>query len=309
MKLKASLKSLISVGLVLSAGVFLFSCQKASSTSKPTKDIERMFLESFENTYKLAMPVYTHVKLKGNTFWIYIAQDKELITFARATAQAEKESDYFLQLKGTFYNNNFEFIYNIAKILKIPDKDSAGEEYIGITQDFTQIARELNNKASSSIADIIYDCPPELQFFVIVIADIQKGIELKFIIHRADAEKSLFGIIPNEEFNNRILLKVKGDEKIVNDKTGRHLDYQEIELAKFITELSLQQIRQGFTRLSDAQKTTAQIEEIILKTVFKFSEVYDFSSFEAVNIMDASSLRKVKVGILELRKRFKEVEV
>ncbi|MCM8771041.1 MAG: hypothetical protein NC936_04155, partial [Candidatus Omnitrophica bacterium] len=127
--------------------------------------------------------------------------------------------------------------------------------------------------------------------------------------NRADLEKYIVGIIPAEQFHTRTIVKIQGSEKIINDKKGTHLTYTDISLTDFIVELTLQQTRQDFAKLTDEEKKSQKIQEIILKNIYKFLKVYEFNDFLKIKIQDTSFNTEYAIGKYELWERFKDSEI
>ncbi|MCM8771386.1 MAG: hypothetical protein NC936_05970, partial [Candidatus Omnitrophica bacterium] len=222
-KLKRYLKNLISLGLLLNLSLCL-SCAKNPPLSKQESP-EEIFLKSFKGTLKYDIPLYANAKLTGKTLWIYIAQEKEILTIERTRRAQEPTLRTYLDIKGDFDAENFKFYYCIYKMPPLPPTQFKEEPYSwGVTEDFTFVAQEITNKIYSSLADLLYaGGSKDLKFFMVSIADIKKGIEVKTTINRADLEKYIVGIIPAEQFHTRTIVKIQGSEKIINDKKGTHL--------------------------------------------------------------------------------------
>jgi len=312
MKSNQSLKNLIWLVLALSLLGVSTSCQKSKPThSESQDDLAQLFLKSFRGTLKYDVPLYSNARLIDSTLWLYIAAEKEILTIEKLPEkpdEAKKEPETtFLQIKGES-SGDFKFYFNIYKIPK-PITEKTEPSASGITENFTDIAQEVTNKIYSSMADLLFSSNSKnLKFFVVCIADIKKGIEMKTIINRSDLEKYVVNIIPVEEFHNRTIIKVKGDKKIVNDKTGKHLDYKDISLADFISELSVQQVKQEFSKFKEEEKDSQKTQELILKTLYKLSKIYEFNDFPAVETQDASLNKTQSLTRYELMEKFKDSE-
>ncbi|MCM8779702.1 MAG: hypothetical protein NC914_00930 [Candidatus Omnitrophica bacterium] len=309
MKLKPYLRNLtfpvLALGLSLCA-----SCSQRPTSTEP-QNADELFLKSFRSTLKFDTPLYANARLAGSTLWIYIATEKEILTLDRSPQQKESQEKIFLEVKGEYSPDlNFKFYYSVYMIPKVPETAFKEEVSVtGVTENFTNTMQEITNKVYSSMADLIYSAGKELKFFVVVIADIKKGIEVKTSINRADLEKYIVGIIPAEQFHTRTLIKVKGDERIVNDKQGRHLNYKDISLTDFITELTTQQAKQEFAKLGDAGKNSLKAKDLILKALYKFSKIYEFDDFFRVETTDATLRETQSLTRYELMEKFKETQI
>jgi len=311
MKLKQSLKNSIKLALLLSLLSLCLSCQNTKSTSGPAQDPQHLFLKSFNNTLKLKTPLYANAKMANTTLWVYVATDEEILTLDRKQSQGkedEKKETIFLQLKGD-YSGNFQFYYDIFRLKDLPPtsfKEEAASK--GINEGYTNLTHDILQKAFVSLMDLVYSTDAKnLKFFVVSIADIKKGIEIKTIINRSDLEKLMVNIITSEQFyGTRTIYKEKGDETITGDKTGKHLDYKEIVLENFIVELTAQKARQEFAKLKDEEKTNQKIQGIILKNIYEFTKIYEFDNFYAVEMTDIASNNKESMSKYELTEKFKD---
>lgn len=303
-KLKVFSKNSIYLALALSLSL-VSSCSKLPPAEKYPSDPAKAFLKSFNETIKLDAPLYTCAKLIGKTLWIYAASEKEVLSVERAQRQGHLGKKY-LEFKGDFPEPlvRYRALYEIKEL---PETKYEEEPIsVGLTENYTDTAQEIITKVYSSISDILYTSDKAFNFFAICVADIKKGIEIGFTINKADMEKYVVGIIPAEEFHNRVIFKARGDEKIVNDKQGLHLGYKDISLTDFIIELVSLQIRQEFLGLKDEEKTGEKLQEIILKNLHKVMKVYELDKLETIELENTLTGAKLTVSRPELLERFKE---
>lgn len=308
MKSKRFLNNSIKLALALSLLSVSLSCQKNKSIYSASADPAGIFLKSFRGTLKYDVPLFPDAKLVGSTLWIYVGVEKDILSIERTQQKPNEAQDKtFLQVKGD-YSGDFKFYYNIYQVPELPATTFKEEiSAAGITEDLTRIAQEINNKAFSSMADLLYSSDIKaLKFFVVCIADITKGIEMKTVINRADLEKYIVNIIPAEQFHARTIIKIKGDAKIVGDKTGKHLDYKDVSLANFITELTAQRTKQEFAKLKDEEKNSSTAKDLALKTLYDLTKIYEFNDFNKVEVQDISSDNTESFTRYELMERFKE---
>ena len=52
-----------------------------------------------------------------------------------------------------------------------------------------------------------------------------------------DMEQFLTGMLPSDEFYNRMILKTEGNKEIINDKYGLSIDYNDLSLIDFTIKL------------------------------------------------------------------------
>jgi len=322
MKSIKSLKTSILLVLLFLNLYFFSGCQQKPQLSSEEKKstIEQTLINSFLTNNKLNYQLDINTKIVGKTFWIYIATDQEIISLeTQPSEELLPKIIKFIDVKSTFKNSNFTIEYIFLK--NKPDEYSPFLKNRDILQEKSLLGKELYPETTNqfleifqktyvAIGDIISDVR-DINFFVIAIADIKRGIKSTLVIHKLDLEKSLLNILPYNEFSNRIFRRNVKDPEIKNDKYGLHIKYIDISLIDFLNNQIESKV---FSKLYEMLKFEAKkvqeledIQEIILKSLYEVVILnYEFYDFYVVDVTDMISKKSFTISKSSLIKKFKE---
>jgi len=250
------------------------------------------------------------------TLWIYIATEKDLLTINAMGGMGGVMPDKimkFLDLQCQYDSSSFLLDYVFLKYTPeeiAKERDLLNKKVGGTTlyQDFTQTTIEVLQKTYFAIGDII-DKTADKNFFVIVLADIKKGLKITFVIHRLDIEQFLLNILPSDEFYKRMVLKTDGGKDIINDKYGLHIEYQDISLPDFLREQIANNARSKLSEMEkfkpDEIRALDSLDDIILKSVYDVTIKYEFDDYVLVEVQDLISNKKLSLSKLKLINRYR----
>ena len=240
-----------------------------------------------------------------NTVWVYLPLSKSFFDI-KATDEGPKSSnthhDSFTInfLDGVYSTGTFSFEYDIEPS-RLYDKS------YGYTYSLEELQKAQGNilraiKSAYSDSEIVpenarsangpkdetdyyfkYDNVPE--FFVTVIADIEKGLELKTTASYYDISRTLTDPTFSEEYLKRIIVdNTIGSKKIIQDKAGTHLEIKAMTWGDFLAKQIVHRVNYQF--LNTAFPPMEKVNEEIFKIVSEAFEVYSFNSFEAIRLHD-----------------------
>lgn len=232
----------------------------------------------------------------GNTLWIYIPYEHDIFKFkASRFAQMNKFSVAFL--KGNFEEQTFYLDYQIAPLLESePDK--------GYTYSLTNEVSEDFHHLLNLIYRVYFNAKQQPEFYVVVMADITNGVEVIYTIYGLDLKKAYNNAVPGQEYYKRILQEIRGSFLFINDKTGRHLTYEEVIFRQFLAKQIAHRIRIKF--LSANFKLQGTVEEEILRIISYCLRTYEFQDFSSVTLNNLSTREQITEsrGALEEIKEF-----
>jgi len=304
---------------------YFWGCDKKESAPEEKSSIEQEFIKSFNDSHKLDYQTTPNTEIVGKTFWIYIATNQEIISAeSRETQTLPPKIVKFLEIECRYENSIFGIdyiflkhkpqeysLYEDKKEKKknkdlLQEKSLAGKE---IYPESTDKLREIFNKVYFTIGDIIGDAN-EIDFFVICIADIKRGVKSTYVAHKLDLEKSLLRMLPDEEFGNRLFRRNVQDPEIKNDIYGLHINYIDISLIDFITEqIETQAYYKVYEmQMYEAKKLTAleDLEEIILRSVYDRAVNYEFYGFYLVEVENLITKAKSSISKSRLIGKFEK---
>ena len=288
-------------------------CSRMAPPSIPTlSEAHKKFIEICRGEYNL------NVVLKpiGNTVWIYVPIDQPILELKAGqegpkTPNKASEKQAIRFIEGEYDVNDFLINYDIGNQINYPQDPG-----YGTTQ--SQTYTETQNHILTAIArayfdvgtvpgDVEYldpnkdtthkqlvksyiqtDRPPD--FFVLVIADVVRGIEKRDIFFLQDYKRSYTGELPGEEFWKRFVADYAGNVKIIGDRDGRYIDYKDITLPEFLTKQILQRIRIKYQQSSfpPSADSRQEILSIVSDTLYAY-QFTDYKKIDLHNLADGTT--------------------
>lgn len=293
--------------ILLSCVLGLLGCLKLPPpplTSLSTAEKKLIELCKKEFNYEII------VKPVGRTVWVYVPLSGGILELKAAPKQPPslpKKSWSILFLESIYNDKTFIIDYDIDKTKKYGKDYGYGNHY---SDEYTKTQGNLITAVTHSYfdvgtvpGDIAYtdgekdekhrrlveahikpDEPPE--FFVIVYADIKKGIAARTISDFNDMKKALSNppVIPQEEYAKRYIFEIYGDEALIGDKSGLSLTPEEIHLADFLAQQIQNRINYQF--LQSSFPPSDDVEKEILKIVNETTRLYNFDDFTFIKLHD-----------------------
>jgi hypothetical protein len=277
--------------------IFISGCGINQEEQLYSKDeAERKFVQICRDEYDWNV----NTKYIGNTLWIYLPYEQDIFKF-KANPFPQRSKFAVAYLSGDFAEEKFYFEYHIVPLLK-------SEEDRGYTSSFTQQVAEDFQHLLNVIYRVYFNAEGEPEFYIVVMADIVNGMEVVYTIYNQDLKKIYNNAVAPEECCKRILQDTEGNSTIIQDKTGRHLTYQEINFGQFLARQIVQRIRYRFpSEGSQSRETTEEgIQDEILKIIFYCLRTYEFKDFLSVILKDLSTGAKINLtpSALEKLKEF-----
>ncbi len=301
--------------------LFMVSCaqQPSEEARPPTKSLQKL-IDLCKNDYNLDIVT----KAYDNTLWIYLPLDKSFLNIAvsengptKSSISDEKPGISFLD--GEFLDGAFQIRYDIGpKKSYIDDKgitSKFSQEYSkkqrfllgAINRAYSEIEKEPDSnryvekiEGDRDFLDKKRDATRDRflrsyiktatvpDFIVIVIADIEKGIELRMYLYLQDFRRGNRDQGFGEEYVKRAVTEQPiGHTAIIGDKTGSHLETYDLSWAEFLTKQMLYRINFKYTQSKFPPYPDAlqQLTEIAAETV----QGYDFNDFESIQFIDLNT--------------------
>ena len=280
MKSKRSSKSLVKAGLkILPFILCLSACNSSISPSFLKEDIAQAIKDICKKEYKLD----TSTKLSGSTLWVYLP----LENIFTKPKEPEKYVERFL-LEDT-QNSLDEKILKVNYLVKPTAEKEKQQEMVldkSVNQKIFNVLQVIR-RVLFSTGNPKKDAP---QFFCIVTADIINGFEIKQTFYFLDLKKLSYGFISQTEYQHRIIQDAAISAEIIGDKTGSHLNYQDITLEEFITQQIQSRIKLKFQK--PEVPANVDIDKEILKIVTCTLDAYQFKDFTLVEMTNLASGKK-----------------
>jgi hypothetical protein len=166
----------------------------------------------------------------------------------------------------------------------------------------------------SSISRVCLSSDKSPEFFVLVLSDINLGLDYSLTANLMDVKKANVGVLPWTEANKRYVVGFDLAPKAVGDITGVHLQLNEVKMPDFLSRQIVQRLKAFFLEepvkkyftLTEANggfvdkrfvlaysakqisepKKKINIGEEVLNTITYCFKTYEFNDFEGVVIRD-----------------------
>jgi hypothetical protein len=275
----------------VAGAALLCGCGGMKDRTYSVSEAEKKFVEFCKTEAELTVIT----RRSGNTQWIFLPLTEPIFDIkassSAGTAKRRTSPLYLLSLDTEFADDAFRITYDIVPDVLSPKPSNYGSAF---TENYTRKRQLLYQGLQQSFFNLEKDggTPSDAPlFFVIVIADITKGVATKntfllkdFIAYSSDA-------IPFEEYYKRELADVLGNQDLIGDRNGRSLDYAEVTWSGFLTEQIENRIRFAFVQ-SDfpPQKDPDQLIASIVANTVKTYEFRDFTEAYLYNKRDKKEM-------------------
>lgn len=285
----------------------LAGCFKLSAPPIQTRgEAEKKFLQICKEESQLAVTT----KALERTLYIYLPIKHAIFEYKAAEPAAQKVTDPQSKRIINFFDARLEnetvFVDYDISVAKSYPKDygyasAYTEEYqkkqnniltalyrayadLGeVPGDVTYLdAKKAFTHEQMVKAHIKTENPPD--FIVLIIADIQNGLENKGVFNFLDYKKTMTQAIPQEEFNKRYLNDLAGSKAIINDEDARHIEFKDLTWREFLAKQIANRVNFKYQR-SDFPPKDDDADEI-LKIVNETFSAYNFGDFRTVKLHD-----------------------
>jgi len=183
-------------------------------------------------------------------------------------------------LDGNFNQGTFRIEYDIIKNIK-PPKDYGYSTSYG--EAFTKLQVGILQNA---LPKTFFSLEPEEtpDFFVMVIADVTRGIEFKSIFHFQDIKRYIQQSLAYEDYIQRNVTEIRGDQVIIGDTAGRHLKFEDMTWTDFLSKQMVNRVRFKFQQ-SDFPPE-GDLPQEILSIASDTVRAYDFTDFQQIRVVN-----------------------
>ena len=272
--------------LIIFSILFLSGCAEKKPQFITPSEAAKKVVQICKEDYSL--DIITHQM--GNTLWIYLPFKHHLIDYKAATdpfAKMKKSGNKpdLEYIDGNFSANSFNFEYSIDNKNDFQKKDRG---YTSLyTEEFQEAQRAVYTALARAFGDSAESGGEKLpEFIVTVITDLEKGLELESILYYEDLKRvsSNPPDLTQEEFLKRYVNELRGDVDGINDLTGKHIKYPDIQLPDFLTKQMINRINFKFQN-SDFPPTENSKDEII-QIIQETLKAYQFTDYQSIKLKD-----------------------
>jgi hypothetical protein len=265
---------------------------------------------SFEPTYTLKnltpaiedicfkeYKIFVKATFVGKTLWVYIPVEG-------LTAPAEKPERYAEKFQ---IDENSADIDQATLSLTYAIKGIPEEEKLQTVTTDKDAVEKINN-VWRVLRRVIFSMSAQekekIQFFCMVIADIQKGALVQETFYTQDIIKYSYGLMAMEEFQHRSLHDSIIAPEVIGDKEGKMVVYRDIKFEEFITDQIKQRIRFKFQKPEVEQNV--DIDKEVQKVAAYVLEAYGVKNISSIEFANLQSGRKNTLSKEALMLRHRE---
>lgn len=272
---------------------FLLSLAGCLPPSPPVQSLSeagQKFLKICQEELKLNVltRAYPH------TLWIYLPAEQRLIDYKSTqdgpTKSKEAAENFVINYLDTYFSAEaFHIEYDIRKSIQYPVSYGYTSIY---TDDYQEIQSQILTSLHRSYSGLGIETdkepganterPPD--FIVLVAADIKTGIEIVSLFYYEDFKRAMTDptSMPQDEFAKRNVTELQGQDSIIGDDRGKHVDYHDITWPEFVSKQIRQRVR--FKYQHSDFKPTEDIEEEIMTIVAETIKAYNFTDFQTIKL-------------------------
>jgi len=184
---------------------------------------------------------------------------------------------------------------------------------------FDETMQEKSRNVLTATSRVLLSADKTPECFVMVVSDIENGLDYTITANCLDIKKSYVGAIPWMEANRRFVIGLSTNPKAIGDRLGSHLKPYDISLVDFLAAQIAQRIRYRFQeddlkkqfslagvsgkysgdtffisyslKRPPAGKTKADPTEEMLRIAAYCLQTYDFKDFSFLEFADLDNAR------------------
>lgn len=264
------------------------------SPKEPKKPTVRQSIQHFEERCLKEFQLQVITNLVGNTLYVYLPTNKPFFDYEASkemgNTQERKTPKLMVNyLDGSSKNKFFRIEYDITDVVK-----SKAEDY-GYTSNYTESFQKQQNSLFTALEALLNSEADKnevnTEFIVVIIADIVKGIENRSIFYVKDLKRQILGEIPYDEFMKRYLIETKGNQNIIGDEIGNHIDYVPVDMHDFLMKQIINRIQFKFQR-SDFPPNESP-DKLIGQLVADTLRYYDYQDYLKVILTDIRKKQEI----------------
>ncbi|MGE0268569.1 MAG: hypothetical protein AB7S78_08970 [Candidatus Omnitrophota bacterium] len=316
---------IVSLGSVL----YISGCAKKETVVEaPTTPAHTKLSELLEKEFK----IHAITRALPNTLWIYIPLEKTFFEVSSTDKGPQKSSNAtkslnLLYLDGQFDGKYFNIEYDVGESKNYSDDKGIQSKY---SEEYSRISRTIPTAIHTAYSDIerkvgSHDYIEKIagdidfqdehkntthkalvqsnvlqeqkvpDFFVVVIADIEKGIESRSLFYLQDLRRA--HVDPNfmEEYAKRVITDQPiGHSVIIGDKTGQYVDYHDVTWNEFLMKQILNRIR--FQYQMSSHKPESGDFDILKDLANQVLRAYPHRDYQGVNFLNLETKKESRLN-------------
>ena len=301
-------------------GLLAAGCAQPPEATRPPTKAQKRLIELCRDEYNLDIIT----KAYDHTLWVYLPVDRSFLSITasekgpiKSSTPEEKFVIHFLD--GQFADHDVQISYDIgikknytdhkgidtkfseeyqqkqqflfsAMVRAYSDieKDPDSDRYVENIAGDRDVVDEGRNTARARFPQPHVKTSPVPDFFIVIIADIEKGIEMRMYVALEDLRRAAQDQGFGEEYARRVIAEQPiGHKIIIGDKAGSHLETYDLSWGEFLTKQIVYRINFKYAQSAfpPDPDTVKQLTEIAAEAV----QGYDFNDFNALQLRDLNT--------------------
>ncbi|MFP4473834.1 MAG: hypothetical protein ACLFPX_08250 [Candidatus Omnitrophota bacterium] len=276
-----------------------WTCTGCGTPPPPVKDVGAGH-EKLHRLLTEEMDIPAVIRPLERTLYVYVPVEHDIFQYRAARKPAEappeegtpKQQLNFVEV--VFRDGQFVIDYDISPIREYPKSLGYSSGY---TDEFSRLNSSLSSAVYRSYNDLNTEEDPEstpVKFVRITIADTRHGIGVSSLFHYQDLKKVMTQALGQGEYYQRYITDIVGDVGLIEDETGRSLDYSDLTWTDFLTRQIKHRITFKYTR-SSFPPSEDPVKTLTAAAAASIS-AYGFTAFEGVVLNDLAEDETTEIG-------------
>jgi hypothetical protein len=275
---------------------FLLICAAGCSTSTVSTYTTRDLDTTFEKILKEEYAMDSHAVLVGKTFWAYLPIENLFEKTSGNDPKDKIKERFDIQVNESAFKGGLLSVdYLVKPVIPEQEKDQGYK--------LNKKAMEKINNGWEVMRRVIFSMDrvqrDEVQFYILMAADINNGLELRETIYYKDMIKVLYRVISPGEYHHRVPVKSGLAPEVIGNKTGKNIKFTDIGFNEFLCRQIEHRIGLKFQKPEVEQ--SADMDTEIRKIVIETLRTYMFADFQAGELTNLLTNGKTLVGQGDVR--------
>lgn len=260
--------------LLLNCAVFA-GCSISTTPTYSKQDLDVTIERILKKEYKTE----SRARLVGKTLWVYIPVDTLFEKTQKNDPDDKVKERFDIQENESILKEGLLSVSYLVKPI-VPEREKSQGYKLN------KQAMEKFNDAWEVTRRVVFSMDPaqrdNVQFYVLMAADVNNGLSLRQIIYYKDMIKVLYRLISPGEYHHRVPVKSGMMAEIVGDRAGRNIKYEDVGFGDFLCGQIEHRIGLKFQKpeVEQGVNMDKEVRRIVLDTL----KIYAFSDFRVAEL-------------------------
>lgn len=250
-------------------------CSTSTTPTYASRDIDKTVEKILRDEYKMK----ARSRLVGGALWVYVPVD-ELFERTKGNDPADKIRERFeiQENESVLREGLLRVSYLVKPIVPEREKDQGYK--------ISKKAMEKINNAWEVVRRVLFSMSArdreQVQFYVLMAADVSNGLEIRETIYYKDLIKVLYRVISPGEYHHRVAVKSGLRPEVIGDWEGNSVKYADVKFKDFLCNQIEHRVGLKFQKPEVEQSADADKE--VRKVVLEVLTIYGFTDFTVAEL-------------------------